>query len=205
MNTQSRIIEVFAVVLLAAATVASAWCAYQSSQWNGEEASLARQSTDQRVEATRLFTLGTQGISYDGTVAAGFAEAYVNGNTELQDFYRNVLARPDFVPTLDQWVNSADQGGNQLGSLLTDQDYVSSQLTGYNEATAKADQLSDESETAGDNGDAYIVLTLVLAGALFFAGVTSSFRSPSLQLALLAMSGVLLAISVGQIVTMPVQ
>ncbi|MFV0525296.1 MAG: hypothetical protein ACK5RL_12470 [Acidimicrobiales bacterium] len=200
----SRLIEVMAVVLLALSTVASAWCAYQSTRWNGEEATLARESTDDRVEATRLFSFGTQTVAYDSSIASAYAEAYVNGDVDLQNFYRNVLARPEFVPVLDEWASTAEAGDSRLGSLLTDEDYLAGQLAGYEEAMAASDAAANEAGDAGQVADRYIVLTLVLAGALFFAGVTSSFRSRAVQLALLTMAGVLVAFTVGQLVDLPV-
>jgi hypothetical protein len=60
-----RAIEVLAVVLLGVATVGSAWCGYQASKWNGEESDAARASATARIDASRLFSLGVQQISYD--------------------------------------------------------------------------------------------------------------------------------------------
>ena len=44
-----RILEVATVLLLALATVGSAWCAYQVSQWNGIDTDLARASAAARL------------------------------------------------------------------------------------------------------------------------------------------------------------
>lgn len=199
-----RMIEVLAVLLLAIATVGSAWCAYQSSRWNGEEANFSQHSTDLRVEATRLFSFGTQTMTYDSNIAAEYAKAYLDGDTELQAFYRNVLARPEFVPVLDEWAAQADAGAEALGSLLTDEDYLATRLSGYQDAMDQSDTLATQAREAGGNADDYIVLTLFLAGALFFAGVTSSFRSRSIQLLLLMMASVLIAVTAGQLSALPI-
>ena len=63
----SRILEIIAVLLLGITTVGTAWCGYQSSQWNGAQGDLAREASDERVEASRLFGLATQRFSYDAS------------------------------------------------------------------------------------------------------------------------------------------
>lgn len=199
----ARAIEVLSVVLLAVATVGSAWCAYQSTRWNGEEATQAQHSTDERVEATRLFSYGAQVVSYDAGVAADYAKAYLAGDQDLQAFYRNVLARPEFVTVLDDWQERADSGA-ELGSLLTDEEYIARQLTGYQEAMDASDAAGELAREAGTTADEYIVLTLLLAGALFFAGVTSSFRTRTVQLALLTLASVLIALTAGQLANLPI-
>ena len=56
----------------------------------------------------------------------------------------------------------------------------------------------------GENGDDYVLLTLLLAAALFFAGVTTSFKMEMARLILLALAGALLAYCLSRIATLPV-
>ncbi len=72
-SPRDRFIEMFAVILLGVATVGSAWCCYQATRWNGEQDKLVRESTDARVEASRLFSLGTQIVAYDTNVVGQYA------------------------------------------------------------------------------------------------------------------------------------
>ena len=101
-----------AVLLLGIATVGTAWCGYQSSQWNGAQTDLARTSSDQRVEASRLFGLATQKVSYDATSVAQYAQAVQTGNVKLAQFYRKNLVRPPFLPLLDKWQAEIAAGGS---------------------------------------------------------------------------------------------
>ncbi|HEY3486419.1 MAG TPA: hypothetical protein VGK49_13600, partial [Ilumatobacteraceae bacterium] len=195
-----RALEVLSVLLLALATVGSAWCAYQASQWNGEEALEARASTDDRVEASRLFSLGIQTISYDAAVVAQYAEAYAAGNEQLMAFYRERLVRPDFLSVID----ALEQGTFEGGNLLDNPDYTQAQLGSYNETVARAEAATERSQVAGANADDYVVLTLVLASALFFAGVTSSFRMRALRILLLTLSGVAVAGVAARLADLPI-
>jgi len=81
-----RLIEIVAVLMLGITTVGTAWCGYEASQWNGQQSDLARQSSDERVEAGRLFGLATQKVAYDSSIIAQYAIAAQAGNTALTDF-----------------------------------------------------------------------------------------------------------------------
>ena len=163
-----RLTEIIAVLLLGVATVGTAWCGYQSSEWNSEQQQLGRRASDERVESNRQFGLALQTIQYDANMIAQYAQAVVDDDTALQTFFKASLIRPEFRPTLDRWEQEVADG-RAPSNLLTDQDYLDQQLAGFQEAQARAAATDAESQEAGDNGDDYVVLTLLLAMALFFA------------------------------------
>ena len=198
-----RILEVVAVLLLGITTVGTAWCGYEASQWNGQQSDLARQSSDERVEAGRLFGLATQKVAYDSSIIAQYAVAAQAGNTALTDFYRKTLVRTDFLPVLDKWIAEVKAGGTPT-NLTEDQDYLTSQFGDYRTATARAEALSAESQAAGNTGDQYVVTTILLAVALFFAGVTSSFRYRPAQAFLLILAVGTVAVAASGLADLPV-
>ena len=192
-----------AVILLGIATVSTAWSGYQASRWNQEQSDIAREASDLRIEANRQFGLATQTIVYDANLVTQYAKAVSDGDTQLQDFYKSTLFRADFLPVLERW-QSAVRSGQTPPRLLEDRDYLDAQLAPYQETQAKAEAKDIESKDAGQNGDDYVLLTLLLAAALFFAGVTTSFKLELARLVLLGLSAVLLAYCISQIATLPV-
>jgi len=204
MRRGSRVMEILAVALLGVATIGSAWCGYQASRWNSDESEFAREASDLQVEAAREFGLATQTVSYDSNMAAQYARAVVEGDEQLQRFYRETLIRPDFLPILDEWQSSAEAGNGPPPNLFEDQDYIDAELSDYQETAAKAQAKSAEGEEAGTNADDYVLTTLLLASALFFAGLTTSFRVRGAQMLLLVGSGVLLAYAAARLVDAPV-
>ena len=137
---RGRLMEILAVVLLGLATVGTAWCGYQAARWNGEQGDLAQESTDLRVESSRLFGLATQAVAFDANVVAQYAQAVVDGNAGLQEFYRETLFRADFLPVLDRWEAAIDAGGGAPPRLLEDEDYLQQALAPYEEAVANAER-----------------------------------------------------------------
>jgi hypothetical protein len=201
--SRDRALEMLAVVLLGIATVGSAWCGYQASRWNGEESRRAREAGLARIESSRLFTLAAQKVSYDAMVTAQLAQAVAQGDAPLADFYRNNLVRPEFVPYIEAW-RDAVAAGETPPPLVENRTYLDEQLGPSREADAEAQAEAARADDAADNSDDYVLTTLIMASALFFAGVTGSFRAPTVRLALLGAAGIVIAIAASRIVDLPV-
>ena len=101
--------------------------------------------------------------------------------------------RPDFLPVLDRWA-AAVKAGESPGGVFEDKDYLAEQFASYEATVAAAEQATRDSQGAGEVADAYVGTTILLATALFFAGVTSSFRyRPARLLLLIAATGAVAA------------
>jgi hypothetical protein len=197
------LLEVVAVVLLGVATIGSAWCGYQASRWNSEENELARRGSDLQVEAARQFGLASQTISYDSNVVAQYAQAVVAGDQRLMTFYRDTLMRPAFLPILDKW-QAQIAAGQTPSNLLDDRTYIDAQLMTYNDTTQRSKQAAVESQEASSNSDDYVLTTLLLASALFFAGLTTSFRVRFARVVLLVAASLLVAYAAARLIDLPV-
>lgn len=74
----------------------------------------------------------------------------------------------------------------------------------YRTTQDRADADARAGEDAGRVGDLYTLSTVLLAVSLFFAGVTASFRSPSLKVALLAACLLMIVISAARLADLPI-
>ncbi len=199
----SRLIEIVTVVLLAVATVGSAWSAYQVARWNGVETDEARSSGTSRIDASREYSLATQIVAYDAAAVSQFGEAVASGNEDLQEFLRETIIRPGFEPILQQWRDEIEAGVVPT-NLLENDDYLRELFAASDELDAASLAAAQRSEEAGDNADGYVRLTLFFATALFFAGITASFSSRAARILLLSASAVTVAIAVGLLASYPV-
>ena len=200
-----RIIEVLTVLLLALATVGSAWCAYQVSQWNGKETDAARASAVARINGSREYALATQKVAYDAASVAQYAEAVVDGNERLQTFLRSSIIRPAFLPMLDEWQTYIDETGQAAAEPRRERGVSRRACSPNRPSTTKRRwRRPSKVTTAGRNADDYIVTTLFMASALFFAGVTASFSSRMTRIVLLAASAVTLGFAAARIAGYPI-
>lgn len=191
------------MLLLAAASVGSAWSAFQVSQWNGIETDEARASAGFRIEASREYALATQIVAYDASSVTQYAEAVVADNADLQLFLRQTIVRPGFLPILEKWQQQID-AGELPTNLLQDEEYLTDLFAKSELADVGALESSARSEEAGNTADDYIRLTLFFATALFFAGITASFKSRFPKVLLLVSAGVTLVIAGSLMFTYPV-
>jgi hypothetical protein len=198
-----RIIEIVAVVLLGITTIGTAWCGYQSVQWSGESSDHAQAASDKHVEAARLFGLATQKVAYDSTTTAQYAAAVATGNTRLQTFYRSSLVRKGFLPTLDRWEAQIKAGQTPV-PLADDPEYLDSQLADYRKVSSAAEEDTQLGIEAGATASAYVSVTILLAAALFFSGVVSSFRYRPARALLLASALATLAFAASRMASLPV-
>ncbi|HZA73045.1 MAG TPA: hypothetical protein VE476_09040 [Propionibacteriaceae bacterium] len=198
-----RFLELVAVLLLGITTIGTAWCGFQATRWNGQSGDLSRAAATQRIEGSRLFGLATQRITYDSVVVAKYAEASQQGNAELLQFYRRSVVRPDFLPVLSRWEAAAKAGEPNVG-VFEDKDYLAEQFADYNKTVAAAEQAGRESQEADDVAEAYVGTTILLAVALFFAGVTSSFLSRFARILLLIAATGAVAVAAARIATLPI-
>ena len=198
-----RLLEVVAVILLGLATIGSAWCGYQASRWNGEQGDLTRQASDLDVESARLTGIATQRVAYDAGVLADYAQAVAAGEDDLAGFYREALVRPKFLPLLDLWEEEVEAGRTPV-NLFEDDAYLSSQYAESQAVKAEAEERTRLSQAAGRTGDSYVLTTIFFAVALFFAGVTSSFRLTGVRVLLLVGATLTVAFALGRLADLPV-
>ncbi len=198
-----RLLELIVVLLLGITTVGTAWCGFQATRWNGDSGDLNGVATAQRVEGSRLFGVATQKVTYDSMMVAKYAEASQQGNVKLQQFYRQSVIRPEFLPVLDRW-EAAVKAGDPTVGVFEDKDYLAEQFAPYEETVAAAEQATQESQQAGEIAEAYVGTTILLATALFFAGITTSFRYRIARILLLILATGAVAIAAARIADLPI-
>jgi hypothetical protein len=114
-------------------------------------------------------------VAYDSTILVQYAQAAQAHNEPLLEFYRTSLVRPDFLPVLQKW-EAQVRAGQTPTNLFQDTAYINTQFADYRATVVKAEAATQVSEAAAATANDYVVTTILLAVALFFAGVTSSFK-----------------------------
>jgi hypothetical protein len=201
--TLPRALEVLAIILLSLGTVGSAWGVFQASRWNNVQTDSVNASNAARIESSKQTTIATATIVYDATLVAQSAAAVAAGQTDLQRLYREKLYRPEFLALIDQMV--AEAGGDPAGvpNLFANQTYLNGLLSKPRQLEESAQQLADKGSRAGENADDYVLVAVILAITLFFAGTASSLGWVPLRVGLLAISTITLAIGAARLGSLP--
>ncbi len=196
-------LELISWALLTAATVGSAWCAYQSSLWNGVQThSLALASMEQ-FASVRKMSVVNRNLSVDVGTYLSYVEAELHGDAKLAEFLRT-HARPELRPALQAWIASeaGARGGEGLNPFslpeyhLAEQDEVS-------RLDAQAASNIAAANAANSTGDSYVLRTVLFALALFFFGGTSEARRSGMRRAMLILGSLLFTLTVISVVRLP--
>jgi hypothetical protein len=199
-----RRFELVATVLLAMAAVATAWAAYQSARWHGQQAKAQSASIAARVESTRSANVANRQAQVDVALFTQWVDAYAQNQTELAGFYRKRF-RPEFRPAFVAWVATRPRTNSSapLSPFAMPQYKLA--------ATAQADRLEVQaagfSERVGDHiqrADNYALAGVLFAVSLFFAGISTRLGTPNTRMTVLGLGYLLFIGSVVWIATFPV-
>jgi hypothetical protein len=197
-------VEVLATVLLAVAAVATAWCSYQATRWNGEQAKASAGASAARFQAARAADLANAQTQVDVATFSSWVDAYARDEAQLADFYR-ARFRPEFVPAVEAWL--ATQPLVNSDAPLTPFRMPQYQLA----ATTNADRLDQQAEAlAADvrrdiqHASNYVLGVVLFAVALFFAGISTKLTSTVLRVVTVAMGCTAFLGTVAWVATFPI-
>jgi hypothetical protein len=178
-------VELVATILLAVATIATAWSGYQSTRWNGEQAKAGARANALRIDSAKAAGLANSQTEVDVATFTQWVNAYAQDQTELADFYFRRF-REEFRPAVNAWVATTPL--KNPDAPLTPFAMPQYKL----EARAEADRLEAEAEVyAGQARESiqrasnYVLGVVLFASALFFAGMSTKLTSPKLRVAML--------------------
>lgn len=201
-----RYTDIAAAVLLAIATVATAWCAYQSTRWSGVQATAFAEASTNRVESTRQFNLAVQLLSIDAGLFVQWVNAYAEGNDELLAFYENNLMRPQFLPYLEEWVASRPrENPDALRNPLINETYQQELLAESERLRIVAEGRFKDATSANQTADDYVLATVLFASVLFFAGISSKFERVRIQAALVVLAFLMVVFGAIQFGSLPIE
>lgn len=196
--------ELLATVILALATLASAWAGYEASKWNGVQSALNLQATARRIEASQLTAKGHESLLVDLQLFTNWVNAMNDGDTRLADLYRARM-RDEFKPALDAWIATRPlENPDAPDSPFVMPEY---RLAVRDEADAlieEAGQLDLNAEVAGSFGDRYTLAIVILAGALLLAGLAHRFEWAELRMAVVVVALLVFLASLINIARLPI-
>ena len=191
-------------MLLALATVATAWSGYQASRWNGEQAKSFSRANAARIDSTSASDLANAETQIDVATFTQWVDAYARGESELADFYLKRF-RPEFKPAVDAWI--ATRPLKNPNAPLTPFAMPEYKVAARAEAArleAEADAWSDKARADVQRATNYVFAVVLFATALFFAGMSARLRTRRVRVFLLGFGAAILTGTVIWIATFPV-
>lgn len=196
-------VEIISAALLALATVASAWSAYQAARWNGIDASLYAEANATRIHASEAADLAAQQMTVDAGLFSDYSYAYFEGNLALAEFYESRLFRAEMRKAVEAWkATSPLRNPSAPKSPFEMEQYTNKNKERSRELERSAQKKTTEARAAIGRADRYILLTVLFASVLFFAGISTKFSSLRVKAFLLGFGWILF---IGTFVTLVFQ
>jgi hypothetical protein len=205
MHPRSRteeVIEIIEAVVLALVAVATAWSGYQAARWDGHRTQLYAESDTLKVGVEELDTLAGQDRMYDITTFNSWIAAKAGGNQKLAAIFESRF-RDEYRDAFTVWLNT-DPFNNPkapLGPIFMPE-YRSAKLEEAKRMNADAAAIFKRGTQAGDVGDRYVRITVLLATVLLITAIGQRFRVTSVRTAMLVIAFLLLCIPMENLFTL---
>ena len=189
--TAERRLELASTLLLAFATLATAWSAYQSRQWTGEQSQGYSRATATRIAVNRVSALANRQVQIDVATFIQWVDAHEHQDTALADFYR-ARFRDEFKPAFAAWLaTNPFERRDAPPTPFAMQQYRLQASKEADRLEATAASASDDAKEANQTADNYMLAVVLFASALFFAGISTKLRTPRARAAILGLGWIL--------------
>jgi hypothetical protein len=200
-----RRLEILAAVLLAVATVATAWAAYQSRQWTGEQSQGYSHATASRIAVNRFAALANRQVQIDVATFIAWIDARQEHRTDLARFYR-ARFRDEFKPAFAAWLASKPfANSNAPETPFATPEYRLQASAEAERLEARAAAASKVAAEANQRADNYMLAVVLFASSLFFAGISIKLGSVRVRAAVLGLGWVLFLGTAIWILTLPMR
>jgi len=197
-------LELWAIILISVASVLSAWCAYQSARWSNASSQAYSRASARRIESLRQSGIASRQTTVDVNLFVAYESALSSKNEAFAAF---LIKR--FPERLRVAVTAWEATQPRTTSTAPSSPFVMNQY--HLESQDQADALESQAETffktgvdANQNGNRYVLLTVLFASVSFLAGVGSKFESRRIVLTALVLGSIVLVTAIAVLATHPI-
>jgi hypothetical protein len=200
-DARSKRIELWIAGLLGVVAILTAFATYQAVLEDGD--TLARFNEGIRLtdQASQRDTAGTQEYATDQATYLEYIKSEVGGDKEISAYFRETL----FSPELEEGVKWVEDGPDDaISPFQEDSPYARPE---WDEAEKLRQQTNAKFEEAGvhdEDGDKYVLATVILSISLFLLGIAGVNRQFKVQRGLTVLASVVLVAGIVQILLVAV-
>jgi hypothetical protein len=175
-ESKRRWFEPASAILMALATLSTAWCSYQSSKWNGQSSAFATAAARSDRQAAMFTIEDNQVVGIQIKLFSDFINARISGNEKLAQYYSDRFP-PELRAAYDRWMEQKPFENPKADPHPFVPSLYKPRFTeDVRNANADAARDGAEAKRTGDVGARYLSNTVLLAAVLFFAGTSAKFE-----------------------------
>ncbi len=196
-------VEPVAALLMALATLSTAWCSYQSAAWTRQSNRLMNEFNSLERKAGLLSLQGMQQATIHTAMFMEVLAAKQAGNEQLANFYVEHFP-PDLRKAYDAWLAQRPfENPNADAHPFVPNLY---EIRGTREAAelnSKAASRVEEARSAGSISGEYLANTVLFATVLFFASASGKFEQRRVRIVAFAFATAVFLFAVVRTATLP--
>jgi hypothetical protein len=196
-------VEPVAALLMALATLSTAWCGYQSAAWTRQSNRLMNEFNTLERKSSLLTIQGTQQATIQTGMFMQALAAHQAGNEQLLGFYVERFP-PELRKAYDSWMAQKPfENPNADPHPFVPNLYEARGTREAADATAKAAASQQEARTAGNISGQYLANTVLFATVLFFASASGKFEQRRVRIISFAFAIAVFVFAVARTLMLP--
>jgi hypothetical protein len=197
--------EPVALVLLSLATVGTAWCSFQAAAWGGTAQGLTNLSNAAGRRAAADELQSYQMALLDVLLFSQHVNARVSSNEPLARFYADRF-RGEAKKAFEAWMATQPfENVNAPPHPFVTNLYQPRLLEEARQAETESQRLWQQAGNAGRTSRGYVLITVLLASALFCGGTASKFEKLAIRRAVLALGLIAFLFAAARLILLPMQ
>ena len=196
-------IDLLSAAILAGATVATAWSAYQSALWSTQYSSHSSKSLGAVVRVSKLSTLALQRTAVHANLFVHWIIAVNNNDTKTADFLLARFPEPLKTSTIAWRATDPLHSPDAPGSPFDMPEYRLPERIDADKWEQTATTEAAAAEEASETSNRYLLFTIIFASVLFFAGVSGKCHWNVVDSALLILGALTLIGGVAAMASLP--
>lgn len=174
-EAKRRWFEPASAILMALAALGTAWCSYQSSEWNGQSSTFATKAARSIQQAAVLHLEGNQVTALQAKMFTEFMDAQMSGKEKLANFYLDRFP-PELRKAYDAWLTEKPfENPKADPHPFVPNLYQPRFVQDARQANTDAGRSDAEAKRASAVAANYLSNTVLFAAVLFFAGTSAKF------------------------------
>lgn len=212
-------LELAATVVLAIATVVTAWSAFQSAKWSGVQSINFSKASAERTESVRAsnrantqtavdvdtFVAWASAVSEERSGARPSTQPYTPEPGTLSGFLFERF-RPEFKPAVQAWLTTRPlTTPGAPSSPFVMPEYKLAEAMKADRLARQADESRQAALESNQRSDNYVLTTVLFASVLFFAGISTKLVGRRSRLLMFGCAVALLLAGAVILATFPVE
>jgi hypothetical protein len=170
-ESRLKLAETLSVILLSLATVLSSWCAFQSSQWSGEQYFRIDDETIANQFRLQMEISASQRQTAHLQMFLEFTYAMSEGDQKFADFLLERMP-PELKAATIAWMDTDPiNNPDAPASPFEMEEYIIPELTDAKKYAEQAAAFKKEANRSDEIADNYVLFTVILSTVLFFCGI----------------------------------